>query len=350
MIRCKGLESLLEALERCTIKELEMKYFSDIKREAIKKFLKSQEKHLKKLIIESEFTFLADLKDMRLEYLDFGYSGSNQISLEFLKQHVDLRFLKLSLREFSDQTCNVIWEMKNLESLELWGRARDRSGLKDLHKLEKLKRLKVDRLTNWNFLDNMQFWAFENLEELQVDFEGASEESVQEMGRITPNLKKIKIRAYSETVNELLDILEKLESLKIKEAPWRLSGKIYPNVKRLHVMTDKLESTFPEFLEIFPNLEYLKIDCEYSNVTESVFVKLLSGLKQLKTLYMEIRSYSVVDPESALGWFQKHGKNLEDAKIFFANSEFAIEKRPRGAFCINKEDCSFPSSWMRNIF
>jgi hypothetical protein len=348
---CTGLESLLEALEKCTITDLEMRFYSQTNPEAIKKFLKSQEKNLKKLTIGSGFT-LADLRDLRLEYLDLSFRSQRSDILVFLRQHVDLKILKLYVLEYSEEVCNVIWEMKNLESLELTGGPRYNFGLNQLHKLEKLKRLKADRLANWNILDHMKFGVFQNLEELHAFLQDDSLESSRKISRITPNLKKLAIHsASSDTVNAVLDTLENLESLEIKEAQWEMSGKVHLKIKRLDVGCE-FEFTLKteQFTQQFPNLEYLKINCSSSEVTEPFFFKLLSGLKQLKTLYMKFDNNSLLDPEPVLQWFQRYGNHLEDAKIVFVSSDFAIEKRPRGAFCINKKDCSFYSSWMQKIF
>jgi hypothetical protein len=64
---------VLEPLEKCTIKELVLElesYDTDLR--AYRKFLKVQEKNLKKLTARQyNLGFLGDLKDLRLEYLDY---------------------------------------------------------------------------------------------------------------------------------------------------------------------------------------------------------------------------------------------------------------------------------------
>jgi hypothetical protein len=358
MTGCRGLDSLLGSLEKSRIKELTLTNYSETDPEAIKKLLKSQEKNLKKLTIELDFDLLKSLTDLRLEHLDFGYSGSHQVSLEFLKQQVDLKFLKLSRVEYSDQTCNVIWGLKNLESLELEGRSGRRSCLRNLHKLGKLKRLKVDEDVSRNILDHMKFGVFENLEELDAAFNGASLESVQEMKRITPNLKKLLIHeTYSETINALLGTLENLESLKIDVEKWEVDDEtVHPKIRHLDVACDSKFKPNTKFLKAFPNLEYLKINnCTFA-IKKPSFLTLLGGLKQLKTLYLRICYRINFDPYLALQGFQEHGDHLEGARVVFGfrNSrigrDFAIEKRPGGEFCIERADCPLHPAWLREIF
>ncbi len=109
----------------------------------------------------------------------------------------------------------------------------------------------------------------------------------------------------------------------------------------------------------FPNLEVLRINSCYSKAKELVpsMATLLSGLKQLKTLYMEITTGRKLDPESALQCLQEHGNHLQDVNFVFSTNSpkisrlFGIEKKPRGSFCIiNKENCSLDAEWMRKIF
>ncbi len=74
----------------------------------------------------------------------------------------------------------------------------------------------VCRGISTNLLEHLQFGFFNNLEELEACFKDASLESIQEMKRITPNLKKISIYSIpSETINALLGNLEDLEEVHI---------------------------------------------------------------------------------------------------------------------------------------
>jgi hypothetical protein len=358
MTGCRGLDGLLGSLEKSRIKELKLTNYSETNPEAIKNFLKSQEKNLKKLTTELDFDLLWDLKDLRLEYLDFGYSGSHQVSLEFLRQQVDLRFLRLSRVDYSDQTCNVIWGLKKLESLELEGRSGRRSCLRNLHRLGKLRRLKVDEDVSRNILDHMKFGVFENLEELDAAFKGATLESIQEMKRITPNLKKLLIHeTYSDTINALLGTLENLESLKIDVEKWEVDDQtVHPKIKHLDVACDSKFKPNTKFLKAFPNLEHLKINnCTFA-IKKPSFITLLSGLKRLKTLYLRICYRNKIDPDLALRGFQEHGDHLEGARVVFGfrnlriGRDFAIEKKPGGEFCIERADCPLHPAWLRDFF
>ncbi len=160
-----------------------------------------------------DFNFLANLKDLRLEYFEhLGYQ-SGDIKLNFLKQLTNLKFLRLRLWKGIDEVCDMIWELKNLECLELDScQLRLGENLNNLHKLEKLKKLKASRVVCSNILDHMKFGVFQNLEELDAYFEGASVASIREMKRIAPNLKKIKIHsAPPGVINVLKKTLQNLE-------------------------------------------------------------------------------------------------------------------------------------------
>ncbi len=190
------IESLLESLEECVIEEAELGYPSSMELEVVEKFLKSQEKNLRKLTIKTDSNMPNNLKDLRLEYLEIHYYSHGNISLEFLRHQTDLKVLKIRLyvAKFSNEDLSMICELKQLETLELWGMAVENSGLNKLYQLEKLKRLKSSRYVSRNILDQLKFGVFEDLEELDACFRGASVESIQEMKRIIPNLKKIEIQ------------------------------------------------------------------------------------------------------------------------------------------------------------
>jgi hypothetical protein len=261
--------------------------------------------------------------DLRLEHLELGLPfisrfPSDHASLEFLRRQVDLKFLGLNLSDYSIEVLNVIWDLKNLETLELRGdRISDQSCLNNLHKLGKLKRLKVGQEISSNILDHMKFGVFKNLEELDASFKGASLESVKELNQITPNLKKIEITSVSsDIVNAVLKTLENLESLEIDTVEWKMIEKVYPKMKRLSFVHSPLKLNPQEFSKAFPNLEYLKIDRGIT-VNESFFAELLSGLKQLKRLHMRIRSGYKLDPKLVLQYMQEHGKQLEEVEIPF---------------------------------
>jgi hypothetical protein len=348
---CTGLEGLLGTLENCAIQEVKLKDWPPSESELLQKFLEAQKESLKKLVGKScDFEFLADFKDLRLEHLEYSNRGSFIGFLEFLKLQVDLKFLSLYLSdEYSYETCNTIWELTNLETLILEGSS-DGGDLSKLYKLGKLKKLYADCFVSWNILDHLKFGVFNDLEELDAHFEGASEESVREMKRITPNLKKIAIyAASSDTINAMLDCLDTLESVEIRDA-WSMSGKVCLNIKQLHARSNGFSLSAEQMTKKFPNLEDLKIEACSSEITGSFFAELLSGLKQLKTLYMRILSRSKLDPESALRWMQIHGKHLEEVSIILSFPDpkidpmYAIEKKSGGAFCIKNENIN--ASWL----
>jgi hypothetical protein len=178
MIKCIGPDNMLASLEKCAIRELELelKYWSDAKQEVLLKFLKAQEKNLKKLIVGScDLSILIDFKDLRLEHLDYGYRyGANNPSLEFLKCQEDLKFLRLFMANYSIENFNLVFGLTNLEVLELWGPLRDRSVfiLNKLYKLGKLKSLRVDQYVSRNILDHLKFGVFNELRELDAFLKG----------------------------------------------------------------------------------------------------------------------------------------------------------------------------------
>jgi hypothetical protein len=240
---------------------------------------------------------------------------------------------------------SVIFELTNLETLVLDGHMESIEVLNQLHKLQKLKRLRVDSFISRNILDHLKFGVFNNLEELDARFYSASVESVGEMRRITPNLKKIVIHsATPETVNAMLETLQSLESVKIR-ANWNMSEKVYPNIKQLHVNANRFSLNAEQMTKHFPNLEDLQIYGGFMEAPEALFIELLSGWKRLKTLYMQIWTRSEVDSESALRWMQVHGEHLENASIIFGfvdpeffwiDHVYAIERKTGGTFCIIK--------------
>jgi hypothetical protein len=246
------------------------------------------------------------------------------------------------MENFSIENFNVIWQLKKLESLELWGIRTDRSILDNLHKLKTLKRLKVDVEVTGNILDHLKFGVFNNLEELDGFFQGFFLELVREMKQITPNLKKIWCQSVllSDRYNALLEALEHLEALNICVLEWELNEKVYPKITHLQIYSELgfkigAEQQLPKQL---PNLKFLKIDLCRFEATDQFFITLLSGLKQLKTLIMNIWSYSKFDPDSTLLCFREYGGSLESVKIVFGfvdqenNQPFTIEKKAGESF------------------
>ncbi len=224
-----------------------------------------------------------------------------------------------------------------------------------------MKRLKVPARVSRNILDHLKFGVFEDLVELDASFLGASLESVQEMSRITPNLKKLTIScASSDTINAFLETLANLEALNVANLKWEITEKVYPKIKYLQASCDeKLSPEQFSFSKMFPNLEYSKLKYSTSKVTESFFDKLLKKLKQLKSLCMEIRCDPYcfrLSPEFILRYLENYGKHLEEVNVvcwfghFRFDPEFAIEKRAGDSCRINQRNYSSDPRWMRKIF
>jgi hypothetical protein len=312
---------LLESLKLPTVVKATLSYWTQDSG-VIEKFLKAQEKSLKKLTVYSNMKLPRDLKELRLEYFKHSFYDSN-VPREFLRQQVDLKVLKITSAGYFGNILDLVWKLKNLEILELNVNADD-NGLNNLYKLQKLKRLKISRHVSRNFLNPLQFGVFNDLEELDVDasFNGAFLESIREMKRITPNLKKIKFLPYSsDTINALLDTLENLESMEIDylytNCTWKIHlENVYPKIKYLHVSC-RFDGNFSaeQFTKIFPNLEYLSIYCPFE-VTESSLITVLSELKQLQQLYLETGNLKF-NPEVALQCFRDYGKHLRSLRIGF---------------------------------
>ncbi len=337
MIGCTDLENLLEFLEKCAIRELELHSCPEKDSEVLQKFLKSQEKNLKRLtIIRTECNFPVGLTDLRLEHFGYGHDGQGHISFEFLKQIGDLSSLTLYMVGLTDEFFETILELTNLESLLLRPLKNESSGLENLYRLGKLKRLLVNGAVSRNILDHLRFGVYNNLEELDAWFRGASLESVQEMMQLTPKLKKIVINFGSpQTINAMLDTLENLEILEIStQSVLQLSQKVYPKIKQFSVNDLNFNFNAEQFTQQFPNLEALEFNMRYVEM-ESFFATLLSGLKQLKTVVMRMWSDADVDHETVLQWFLRYGKHLEEAKIVFG-SIGDLDMKNRNSFCIRK--------------
>jgi hypothetical protein len=202
-----------------------------------------------------------------------------------------------------------------LEFLELVTRIDDCSGLNQLHKLRKLKKIQVDEFVCLNILEYLKLGVFEDLELLAASFHDAPLESIRDMKRITPNLKDLVIWSYpSETVNTFLETLDKLESLTASgdylEIP---TTQIYPKIKYLHV-TGCFETDPKQLVKTFPNLEILRLDNYLIDLTKSTLIELLSGLKQLKEIYLGAEEDFEFDYKFVVKCFRDYG-NLESFQI-----------------------------------
>jgi hypothetical protein len=249
-----------------------------------------------------------------------------------------------------------VFGLKKLENLEL--SCSDTGGLDQLHKLEKLKKLTVSHVP-LNILDHMKFGVFQNLEELDSRFDlMPSRESIREMNWIAPKLKKLVIRSRSsDTINAVLDNLVNPESVKIPWEPWQswVPDSVHPKIKHLDIAT--MDCSIPmveKFTQKFPNLQSLHVEKCSFQVTRSFFVTLLSGLKQLKTLYLRIHSEKEFHANFILSCFKNHGNHLEEVDVsgFITTSrrgseesfpKFDLKKEPGDGFSFNS---FYKSAWL----
>jgi hypothetical protein len=277
---------MIEVSEKSAIRELKLNYWTS-KAEScpdyvpyLRELLRRQEKNLKKVSIFCNYAgILADLKELRLEELEFlDNCECYDIPLDLLKQQADLRSLKLSKFKISNELYKTILGMKNLECLDLGPanhgfilepkRRSLRRTEKALGKLHKMKSLKTLKLYHDHTGTISKFGVFENLEELHADFQYTSE-SVREMKRITPNLKRIVIGyAFtsspngSDKINALLEVLEHLESVTIRwKTKWDLGEKVYLKTKKVDIYC-RYDRKFivEQLLKRFPNLETLYVN------------------------------------------------------------------------------------------
>jgi hypothetical protein len=243
--------------------------------------------------------------------------------LEPLREQVSLQFLKLSIPSYPNGALHMICELVNLETLELRGQASNSSGLDKIRRLGKLKKLVVDWGLSEDILSHLQLGVFNDLEELDGYFYGSSQESIQEMKKIAPNLRKISVWCNSSnTINALLEALadlENLETLKIREdVPWQIpSNKHYPRIKHLDIycqFSDRIN--VDQFAKTFPNLESLNFYKYPFELTEVSLIRLLGGLKQIRKLSLTTTNvFCMFDSVVALQCFRDYGKNLEQLII-----------------------------------
>jgi hypothetical protein len=325
----ESAERLLGSLDKCVIKEAEVRYsLISPSPKILRPFLKSQEKNLKKLTINCLLDLLAEFKDLRLEYLNVYWAEFQSNSLEFWKHQENLKFLTFQFFNYPDEFLNPIFEAKNLETLEILRedsrhhifRVTDgASDLNNIHKLQKLKRLKVSGMVSKNILNHLKFGIFGNLEELEAELYGASVEAVKELKRIAPNLKKIVMttRCPSTTINALLESLENLEWMRFYCGTWEMAENIKfvcAKLKHIFASCDYNSNISAElFTKVLPNLEFLHINL--LEITESSLVTMLSRMKLLKKLQLRAKVDLKFDSEFALGCIRGFGRNVEELEI-----------------------------------
>jgi hypothetical protein len=310
------IESLLESLSECTIKEANLRPRGN--RNNFINFLKVQEKNIKKLTVVGSIHLLDGLKEMRLEYLDLICAFSEIYSLEILRQLPDLKVLKLYAIKFIPENSDMIYELKNLEELQLrsvfisFGM---NEGLNRVHQLEKLKRLEVCRDMCFNIFDNLRFGVHNSLEELDANLYGLDQLGALEMNRLVPNLRKLRMSTNSSNiVNWILESMQNLESLTVDNdaCVWKIpNGSIFPKIKHLDV-DDKFKFNARKLAKAFPNLESLKIEYSASKIKKSTLVALLTELKQLEELELSTHTGKVaLTHEFVVQTVQNYGKKLK---------------------------------------
>lgn len=323
---------LIEPLAKCPIKEADLQFGLPLDTNLISNFLDSHEKSLKKLTLDTGTAFPENLKNMKLELFKFSNRHLENISLECLRHHPDLTSLVLHFRSFSDGNLNLIWELKNLEVLELNCEVEipgnNKSILNNIHKLAKLKRLKIHGNLTENILDHLQFGVLKDLEDLvawfyddSIDGSELEPEKVKMLKRNAPNLKRIKISSdFPHTINVLLENLENLESVTISceelEEPFPNPELICPKIKYLKLKFP-FQSSVGQITKLFPNLETLIMSDYIVTLTKSDLLELLNGLKHLKKLHLRVwdEFEAEINSKFFLEYIPSYNKNLSEVEI-----------------------------------
>jgi hypothetical protein len=220
----------------------------------------------------------------------------------------------------------LIFELKNLESLDLWcdSSLPDSRKLNDLQKLKNLKFLKVSGCNHGNILNHLRIVIFEDLEELDGQFYNVDLESIEDLNRIAPKLKKLTVSTVSSpTINKLLETLENLEILTVKYLNWELPSFISPKIKQLKYLNESFDSDHARLLvQIFPNLDRLIIKDCCSNLTKRFLETVLRGLNRLEELQVGLQYGKVkFDADFVLQCVNKFGKNLKKICVGFQSDE-----------------------------
>jgi hypothetical protein len=302
--RCRAdIESMLDSFKG--IKEAKLIPMGKWGRRYFLNFLKSQGSGLEKLELE------VDQDHFTYDFQDF-------------KEFKNLRSLKLKVRMFNDEIFDAIYELKDLEELELDSNLPSfimSDGMNKIHKLEKLRGLKLSGNLSMNIMGNLQFGVHNCLEDLDACFWRTDLESIEEIDRIVPNLKTLKMTSdSSETLSALLANIKNLESLTVHNRLTRwgiptIPGPVFPKLKHLKIH-DRIYVNPRKLARTFPNLESLKIEHSTTEIKKSYLVVLLSELKQLKELKLGTHGFRFnFDSNFVIQTIQNYGKNLRKIKI-----------------------------------
>ncbi len=318
-------EKLLGTLSECVVQEATLQHYghepNPLTLEITRGFLKQQQKNLKKLRIVGSVDLLSDLEQLQLEELTI--DGSNY-SLAFLKKQKKLKSLKLYESVVTSE--NSILELKTLEVLTLFDCWYENDGFLDnLFKLVNLKELNFSSFLGDGeiILDRMRFGTFNKLEELSADFQGVSVESIRDLNRFAPNLKKINLYSgSSEVINAMLENLGKLESLQswVDSIEWKLTEEqnfTCPNIKSLHYLEYFPCDTLEHFTKMFPNVEELQFGYwpEKFDIHETIRI-ILQQMKQLKKLGLsQVVKNVAPETDAILQCLLDNGSKVEDLSL-----------------------------------
>jgi hypothetical protein len=321
-----NIESMLTSLAKSKIKDLDLTISSSNEDKTLfLKFLKSQEESLKKLKIICTKHDLLNNNDLKLELEDLDIDMDFlAFPLIFLKEHIGLKTLKMRLPNFDDVNLNLIFGLENLEDLNLVSGTEpgQTDNLNGLYRLKKLRKLHVQGEAE-NILEVLKFGVQESLEDLYGYFENIDLESIQNMKRITPNLKKLNVSIIDDStlINVFLKTLDKLEAFGVYSYTWEFPTFVLPKIKSLQVIKMIFDIDYAEkMIGTFPNLEHIAIQ-DFSLVfNEPIFELLLEELKQLKELHFGFIQFENMElnKESILQIVAKFGKNMK--KIIIAGN------------------------------
>jgi hypothetical protein len=274
------------------------------------------------LDITGSVDLLSDLEDLKLEKLVIWYCQFSMAPI--LDQQKGLK--SLMIYEPRVPLDNAIWRLEKLEVLHLHDSSSAPLFVDDffnnVYKLKNLKRLEVSSPSNEhagvNILNCLQFGVFSQLEKLRGAFQNARVTDIQNLKRIAPNLKELEIESgSSEVMNELLENVEKLESIVFhhQHHEWKLSEKGFscPNVKLIY-NGDVIDcETVEQLTKMFPNVETLDVFLPAKfDLLESIRT-ILQEMKKLKKLYLNQSLDGVaLDTNAVLQGILDSGSNLEE--------------------------------------
>lgn len=314
--------------------------FSHVRQYYLLPFLREHETSLKKLTLKcpidahSLLRSVSKLKNLKLDYLDYctvessHILGNDEDFMNFLKQNSKMKFLGIRggiLVE--DKLLNGILNyLEHLETLIIeFGTWRATySTIDKLNKLKNLKKLSISSVSgNYeirNLLNGLRFGNFQNLVEIEAPFVITEEDFLVVLKSRIPNLKRLSLVSYSNSVVEFfLKRFKQLEHLTIfvkddyyGREPLDLDQKVLLQLKSLHIKKFNLplDSKFArKLVNNFPNLQNLQIDyCD--GIAKRALKILLRHMKQLKKLTLSLDAEEIL-----FGVKKNYKKAFKNAKI-----------------------------------